>query len=133
MNKEFILNPLAGGEIDPAISDFLVANRYATEYLEDITLLQIQNLKVWGMLPPGVKSHEMSVDVKNRTVVYVLHLKSGKKLGETVVEQYLRPLSKACQLLLGETWDITWKRAKKTIYHQPRRKAFMPLEEPEAR
>jgi len=128
---DFILNPLLDGEIDPKISDFLVASRYATEYLEDITLVQIQNLKVWGLLPPGVKSHEMAIDVKSRTVVYTLHLVKGKKLPEAVIEQWLKPLSKAAQLLLGETWSITWKRAKKTIYVQHARKRVLPMDPPE--
>ncbi len=129
--SEFILNPLADGDIDPKISDFLVASRYVSEYLNNVTLTQVHNLKIWGLLPPGVKSHDMDIDAISHALVYTLHLKSGKKLPESAVEEWLKPLSKAAQLLLGDTWEITWKRAKKTLYRQARRKPFLVMEPPE--
>ena len=131
MSKDLLLNPIVDGNVDPRLTDFLVSSRYATETLGDITLNQVENLKVWGLLPPGVKSHEMAIDVDARTVVYVLQLVKGKKLPETVIENWLKPLSKAAQLLLGETWEITWRRAKKLVYRQPRRRPLVPLDAPD--
>jgi hypothetical protein len=111
------------------VADALVAYRYITETMGDISLEQVENLKQWGMIPEGVKNHEIHIDVEQRTVVYYLVYNKAKRPAEDHVEIYFKPLSKAAQLLLGDTWEITWykgdKKTKKLIYREPRRKPLV--------
>lgn len=112
--------------MDPKVADALVAYRYVTETMGDISLVQVENLKKWGLIPAGVKSHEMHIDVEKRSVVYHLSYGKGKKPAEGDVETFFKPLSKAAQLLLGDTWEIVWYRGdKKLIYREARRKALV--------
>ncbi len=112
--------------MNPKVAEALVAYRYITETVEDISLVQVENLKVWGMIPEGVKSHELHVDVQKRNVDYYLSYGRGKRPAEDSIEVFFKPLSKAAQLLLGDSWQITWYRGKgpqqKLIYREARRK-----------
>ncbi len=108
------------------VADALVAYRYITEVAGNISFVQIENLKKWGMIPDGVKSHELRVDVEARTVVYRLSYGKGKKPAAEHTEVFFKPLSKAAQLLLGDTWEISWYRGeKKLIYREARRKPLV--------
>lgn len=103
-------------------NDFLTAARLLTEWTGDITEAQVKTLNLWpAVMIPGLKSHTVTVNLKEHKVVFKLIFKAKKSLKDFNI---LTKLETGVWSLLGDTWLTVVKADRRIIYVGSRRKEF---------
>jgi hypothetical protein len=111
-------------EIEKELTPFeqLMVLKDATERLGCLHDAQAFQLKRYPFAITNVTGAEVHVDMFNRKVEFVVTTK-GKGKDDAERQRYIDSCVKT---LLGDTWFVVIKTAKKTLYRGRRKKAYTP-------
>jgi hypothetical protein len=102
--------------------DQIAKLRLNTEWTNTLVPAQTQTLNAWPLVfLSGTKSHRVTINLEEHKVTYHLTMKPKK----TPIQSGLAEIEKGVWMLLGDTWQTTFKAGRKIVRVGERRRNYV--------